>query len=208
MKRGARIGLVIAALVVLVPLLALAAFAALFDADALKTRAADAVRRSTGRELTIAGRVGLTWSLIPTVVLNDVALSNPPGMSRPALAHATRVEIRVALLPLLSRKVELRGITLVEPDVLLERDAVGQPNWLLAPIATPPAASAPVATSSPRMRVSVDAVRVRDGQIAWRDRASVHAAVVPTFTAAGAGPGAPAVGSKAAPAARSAPTAS
>lgn len=191
MRRGGRIGIVLAALVVLVPLAAFAAFAALLDTDALKIRAADAVRRSTGRELTIAGPVGLTWSLIPTIVLNDVSLSNPPGMSRPALAHAARVEIRVALLPLLSRQVELRGITLVEPDVLLERDAAGQPNWLLTPTAAPPASSAPAAVSGPRMRVSVDAVRVRDGQVAWRDGASLHVVAAPMLTAAGAGPGAP-----------------
>lgn len=191
MRRGGRIGLVFVALVVLVPLLAVAAFAALLDADVLKTRAADAVRRSTGRELTIAGPVGLTWSLIPTVVLNDVSLANPPGMSRPALAHAARVEIRVALLPLLSRQVELRGVTLVEPDVLLERDAAGRPNWLLTPLAAPPVASAPAAVSGFRMRVSVDAVRVRDGQVAWRDGASVHVAALPTLTAAGAGPATP-----------------
>jgi AsmA protein len=191
MRRRGRIGLVLLALVVLVPPIAVAAFAALFDADALKTRAADAVRRSTGRELTIAGPVGLTWSLIPTIVLNDVSLSNPPGMSRPALAHAARVEIRVALLPLLSRQLELRGVTLVGPDVLLERDAAGQPNWLLTPIAAPPVVSAPPAVSGPRMRVSVDAVRVRNGQIAWRDGANVHVVAVPTLTAAGAGPASP-----------------
>ncbi len=192
MRRAGRIGLVVVALVALFSLAAAAAFAALFDADVLKARAADAVRRSTGRELTIAGPVGLTWSLIPTIVLHDVSLSNPLGMSRPALAHATQIEIRVALLPLLSREVELRGITLVDPDVLLERDVAGQPNWLLTPTAAPPVtSSAPAGVSGPRMRVSVDAVRVRDGQVAWRDGASLHAVAVPTLTAAGAGSVAP-----------------
>ncbi len=189
MTRGRRLGFAAAALVVLLATAAVA-FVALFDADALKVRVADAVRRSTGRELTIAGPVGLTWSLIPTIALNDVSLANPPGMSRPAMAHAARVEVRIALLPLLSRQVEVRGVTLVEPDLLLERSASGQPNWLFTPVA-PAAAPGPAAASAPRMQVSVDAVRVRDGRLGWRSGASVHTLAAPTLTAAAAGPNDP-----------------
>lgn len=189
MTRGRRLGFAAAALVVLLATAAVA-FVALFDADALKVRVADAVRRSTGRELTIAGPVGLTWSLIPTIALNDVSLANPPGMSRPAMAHAARVEVRIALLPLLSRQVEVRGVTLVEPDLLLERSASGQPNWLFTPVA-PAAAPGPTAASAPRMQVSVDAVRVRDGRLGWRSGASVHTVAAPTLTAVAAGPNDP-----------------
>ncbi len=191
MTRRRRIGVVVAALVVLLPLLAVAAFVALFDPGTLKARAADAVRRSTGRELTIAGPVGLTWSLIPTITLDDVSLANPPGMSRPAMAHAARVEVRFALLPLLSRHVEVRGITVAEPDVLLERDAAGQPNWAFGPKAPGPSAPTMASVAEPRMRVSVDAVRVRDGRVAWRSGAGVYTLAVPGFTAGVPGPAEP-----------------
>jgi AsmA protein len=189
MTRGRRLGFAAAALAVLLAAAAVA-FVALFDANALKVRVADAVRRSTGRELTIAGPVGLTWSLIPTIALYDVSLANPPGMSRPAMAHAARVEARIALLPLLSRQVEVRGVTLVEPDLLLERSASGQPNWLFTPVASA-AAPGPAAASAPRMRVSVDAVRIRDGRLGWRSGAGIYAVVARTLTAAAAGPNDP-----------------
>ncbi len=189
MTRGRRIGLATAAVLVVLPLAAAAAFMALFDANSLKARVADAVRRSTGRELVVAGPVGLTWSLIPTVALNDVSLSNPPGMSRPAMAHAARVEARVALLPLLSRRVEVRGITLVEPDVLLERNAAGQPNWLFTPVAAP--VSTPTAGSGPRTQVSIEAIRVRDGRIGWRNGPSTYILIMPALTATAAGPAEP-----------------
>ena len=168
MTRGRRIGLIVAALVVLLPVAVVAMAAASFDADALKFRLADAVRRSTGRELTIAGPVGLTWSLVPTVALRDVSLSNPPGLSRPAMAHAAQLDVRIALLPLLSRRVEVRGVTLVEPDILLERDAAGRPNWQSPPPAVPAAAPGAAARPAARMQVAVDAVRVLDGRIGWR----------------------------------------
>lgn len=189
MTRGQRIGLAVAALIVVLPLAAGAAFLALFDVDALKVRVADSVRRSTGRELIIAGPVGLTWSLIPTIALDDVSLSNPPGMSRPAMARVARVEARVALLPLLSRKVEVRGVSLVAPDILLERDAAGRPNWLFTPPAAPSAVPAPQASGGSRMQVSVDAVRVRDGRIGWHRGAEVSTLLMPVFAATAAGPG-------------------
>ncbi len=190
MTRRRRIGLTAAALALLLPV-AVAAVAASFDADALKLRLADAVRRSTGRELTIAGPVGLTWSLVPTVALRDVSLSNPPGLSRPAMAHAAQLDVQIALTSLLSRRVEVRGITLVEPDILLERDAAGRPNWQFTPPAAPSEAPNPAARPAARMQVAVDAVRILDGRIGWRTNTGTVELLAPTATAAAAGPGEP-----------------
>ena len=121
--------LALAALAVLLVAGATTAAALLFDGEALKPRAIEAVRRAAGRELTIAGPVRLGWSLTPTVTAERVSLANPPGMSRPAMATLDRLDVQVALWPLLRRRVEVRGLTLIGPDVLLERDAAGQPNW-------------------------------------------------------------------------------
>ena len=38
-----------------------------------------------------------------------------------------------ALLPLLSRRVEVHRLVLQSPDILLETDAEGRPNWAFAP---------------------------------------------------------------------------
>ncbi len=191
MTRGRRIGLIAAASALLLPVAVVAGVAASFDTGALRLRLADAVRRSTGRELTIAGPVGLTWSLVPTVALHDVSLSNPPGLSRPAMARAAQVDVRIALAPLLSRRVEVRGITLVEPDILLERDAAGRPNWQFTPATPPPAAPDPAARPAARMQVAVDAVRILDGRIGWRTGTGVITLLAPTAAAAAPGPGEP-----------------
>jgi len=164
-----RVVLVLLALAVLLPALAAATVVLLFDGEALKPRAADAVRQATGRELSIAGPVRLGWSLTPTVSATAVSLANPSGMSRPAMAMLDRVDVQVALWPLLRRRVEVRGITLIGPDVLLERDAAGQPNWVFARPAAPSSDSASAAPGTPaaRMQVSVDAIQVRDGRLGW-----------------------------------------
>ena len=194
MTWGRRIGLVAVVLALLLSLATVAALA-MFDGGAVKLRLADAVRRATGRELTIAGPVALTWSLVPTVALHDVSLSNPPGLSRPAMAHAAQIDVRIALVPLLSRRVEVRGVTLVEPNVLLERDAAGRPNWQFTPGAASPAvpdpAARPAADPAARMQVAVDAVRVLDGRIGWRNDRGTAELLMPMAAAAAAGPDEP-----------------
>ena len=157
---------------------------ALFDPEAQKPRIAAAVEAATGRRLTLAGPVGLKFSLVPTVTLEDVSLANMPGGSRPEMARVDRVEAEFALLPLLSRRLELRRVVLRAPDILLETDAEGRPNWAFAPAggaepgsAAPPAPPAApqgdVAASSPRPPpISVERVTVTDGRVVYRDGAT------------------------------------
>ena len=165
MKRALLVLLVI---VVLVPASALAAAHFLLTQDWLKARAEEAVQRSTGRALTIAGPVRLAWSLTPTIEAQDVSLANPPGMSRPAMAHLDRVQAQVALLPLLSRRVEISRIVLTAPDVLFERDAAGHPNWVFVQPPSGSPSAAPATPNRPRMELAVGAVEVRDALIGWR----------------------------------------
>ena len=130
---------------------AVGAAVALFDPEAQKPRIAAAVESATGRRLTLAGPVGLKFSLTPTVTLEDVSLANMPSGSRPEMARVGRVEAEFALLPLLSRRLELRRVVLRAPDILLETDAEGRPNWALTPAGAEPAA-APRDVAHPRVR--------------------------------------------------------
>jgi uncharacterized protein involved in outer membrane biogenesis len=174
-------------LIVPVALLALAAAAlglayASFDPEALKPRVAAAVEARTGRQLVLAGPVGLKLSLFPTVTLQDVALANMPSGSRPEMARVERVEAEFALLPLLSRRLELRRVVLRSPDLLLETDAEGRPNWAFAPPAAaaqsspadaPPAAPPPpgdVEADTPRPPpFSLERITVTDGRVVYRN---------------------------------------
>ena len=158
---------------------AIGAAVALFDPEAQKPRIAAAVEAATGRRLTLAGPVGLKVSLFPTVTLDDVSLANMPGGSRPEMARVGRVEAEFALLPLLSRRLELRRVVLRAPDILLETDAEGRPNWAFAPPgaetdAAPPPSPTPqrgeADVSPPRPPpVSVERIAVTEGRVVYRD---------------------------------------
>lgn len=173
-RRVLRWVLLALAVLILLPVGAIAVFVATFDAEAWKPRLESAVEAATGRALTLGGPIAVKPALIPTVTLEDVALANAPGGSRPQMLTVRRVEVRLALLPLLSRRIEVRRLVLVEPDLLLETDAQGRPNWVFAP----PAAATPEPTAPPteaareasaRLGIVVDALRVDRGRVTHRD---------------------------------------
>ncbi len=158
---------VYAAVAVPVVLVAGAATVALsFDPNSQKQRIVEAVRRATGRELTLAGPVRLGWSWTPVLEAEDVSFANMAGGTRPAMATAARMEARLKLWPLLSHQVELASITLVRPDILVETDAAGRGNWQFDRAAAP-ATGTP--SPGPRTRTVVDRLRVEAGRVTWHD---------------------------------------
>jgi hypothetical protein len=78
------------------------------------------------------GRVDLdlaSWLVLrPTISLGDVAIGNPPGFRGQYLLTAGRVSVRVALIPLLSRRIEMRSIVMEAPRIAVESDAHGGTN--------------------------------------------------------------------------------
>lgn len=145
------------------------------DPNAYKPDIVQAVKHATGRDLTLNGQITLKPSLWPTIQVNDVAFSNPPGFSRPQMATLQGMELQLALLPLLSRRIEIDRLVLIHPDILLETDAAGHANWRLAPEVSPPAPAGPqqpVKSSSTATAVSIDTIRIQDGTLAYRDGAT------------------------------------
>ena len=111
------------------------------------------LEQATGRKLTLGAEPRIDISLTPTLVLEDVTFANVPWGSRPEMLRAKRIEAQVALLPLLSRTVDIRRFTLVEPTVLLETDASGTPNWVFVPTPGGPSASAGAGTAAGALAV-------------------------------------------------------
>jgi AsmA protein len=174
MKRPARIALTAAGILAAVGAAAIGVAARRFDPNAYKPDIVAAVKRATGRDLALNGDIGLKFSLTPTIEASDATFSNPPGFSRPQMATLQAVEIQFALLPLLSGALQIDRLLLVRPDILLETDAAGRPNWRMAPQAPPAAAPgqpapAPAGPGRRKMDVSLDTVRIQNGTLAYRD---------------------------------------
>lgn len=99
------------------------------DPNDFKPEIKQAVAEQTGRDLDINGKIEL--SLFPWfgVTLNDVKFSNAKGFGPEPFAEMERAEVRVKILPLLEKQIEVDIIRMRRGIVRLERNAAGKTNW-------------------------------------------------------------------------------
>jgi uncharacterized protein involved in outer membrane biogenesis len=173
--RPLRIALIAVAVVIVVAVGAGAVLIAGFDPNTYKPQITEAVKHATGRTLTLNGKISLKPSLWPTIQVADVAFSNLAGFSRPQMATLQGMELQLALLPLLSRRIEIDRLVLIRPDILLETDGGGHSNWQMNPevsSAAPAGTDSPVKSGATTTAVSVGSIRIQDGTAGYRDGAT------------------------------------
>ena len=115
------------------------------------------------------------------------------------MATLDRLQLKLGLLPLLSHRIEIVSLVLIHPDILLETDAAGRPNWQLRPDGRsqrPPRRSRrapPRLVHGDRATVSAAAVSIENGTLAYRDDRTnkVRTLGLPTLEATAASPDAP-----------------
>ena len=161
-----------AAALVAVVLIGAAIAISTVDVDTLIGPVKSRIKDVTGRELTVRGGAELKFSLEPKLVLKDVSIANAPWGTAPALATAQRLELQIALLPLLSRRFEVIELALVDPVIALETDSAGRGNWELgkAPATATSAPPSDAAATTP----AVGNLSITGGKLTYRDAKSGH----------------------------------
>ncbi len=98
------------------------------DWNEYKAQLEDGVYSATGHSIRINGNVSL--AIVPNVELSvsDVALMAAAGDEIPFLT-LERLDLRLALLPLITRQLEVQSVMLEGADITLERFADGSANW-------------------------------------------------------------------------------
>ncbi len=137
------------------------------DQDGLRLRVEREVLRQTGRVLAL-DTLHVRLLPVPTVEADGVAFANWPGHGRREMLTAASATAHLALLPLLHHVVRLEGVTLVRPNLLLQRDADGTANWQMYRQAGPDAGSSS-GGGGMRWQIEVGSVRLRDGTLGWHD---------------------------------------
>jgi AsmA protein len=110
-------------------LIALLAFAVTFDANNYKPQIIEQVEKTTGRTFTIDGDINL--SVFPWVGLKveSVALGNEKGFNAKQFAAIKQLDVKVNVLPLLKKEVQINTIRLHGLDVSLEVAKDSSNNW-------------------------------------------------------------------------------
>ena len=98
--------LFIAVAFVLVVLIAgLFAFIELYNFNKFKPLIYRAVKNATGRELNIRGDIDIDFGIPPTIKVKDVSFQNAAWSNQPDLGRVSRLEVQLAVWPLLSGKL-------------------------------------------------------------------------------------------------------
>lgn len=117
---GLVIGLVVVAMIAL-PLV--------FDPNDHKDRLVALVEEKTGRSLEIEGDIDLSVFPWLGADIGTTRLGNAPGFEAMHMATMQGVELRVRLLPLLRKEVEVDTLRLAGLELYLEKDSKGRTNY-------------------------------------------------------------------------------
>jgi uncharacterized protein involved in outer membrane biogenesis len=143
------------------------------DPNQYKPQIVEAAKTATGRDLVLKGDIKLAFGLSPTFGISDVTFGNAAWGTRPEMVKVGRFEVQVALMPLLSKQVEVKRLVLLDTDILLETDRAGKGNWEFQ-------AAAPAAPAQPQGQPAtqtggdtplpvVREVELRNARFAFRD---------------------------------------
>ncbi len=166
------IALVIAALIA-IPLFV--------DPNDYKQQISNKVEEVTGRNLTLEGDIGL--SVFPWVALElgPLSLSNAKGFTEPHFASVNETEIRIKLMPLLNKQLEMDTIVLDGLVLNLEKAKNGTTNWDdLSQTgddkkeAKKDSEKSPSSEGPALAAVSIAGVRLSNAQIVWKDHSKAE----------------------------------
>jgi len=166
-------GIVLAALIVLF-IASVVVLSLTFDPNQYKGEITRIVKEKTGRELTIGGKISLSFFPWIGAEIRSVTLSNAPGFGKQPFAQVSQLGIKVKLLPLLHKQIVVDQIIIDGLKLNLAKDRSGRSNWedLTGKGAPKPAAKPGEQPAAPIAGLLVSGVTVRNSELVWNDQAS------------------------------------
>ena len=143
-----------------------------FGLNMFKSQIAAAVAEATGRELRIDGDIELAILPALEVAVTGVHLSNAAGAPEADMLSLAGLSAKVALWPLLTRRIEVERLLIQEPVISLHRSAAGEPNWIFAAPDARTAAAEDADAGPPSGELVLQDVRLEGGRLSFVDAAS------------------------------------
>lgn len=145
------------------------------------------VDNATGLKVKIDGDISLGVLPSPHVKINGLTVEAAKKVKFENLLQMKKAEVSVALLPLLSKKIVVDTVTLIEPVISIEMLADGTPSWETEKLASAKKVNAAVAEAidsenitasqaakpnSPMDSVSLNALKIEKGVLNYVDHKS------------------------------------
>ncbi len=99
------------------------------DFSAYKPRIEQAVSDATGRPFTIGDDIGISVFPWLGIKFSDLSLGNPAGFTQKEFVQIKRFEVRLKVLPLLQKSLEVDKFVVDSPKIYLETTINGKNNW-------------------------------------------------------------------------------
>lgn len=106
-----------------------AALVYLVDWNNFRETIQNQTKKHTGRDLAIAGDLKPTFFPWVGVSIGDISLSNAEGFGDTPFAKMGSADVKVKLMPLLKKEINISTVTLQGLNVDLQRAADGTTNW-------------------------------------------------------------------------------
>jgi AsmA protein len=100
-----------------------------FDINRYKPIIENKIASAAGRSFTIEGSLKLSLFPAPGIYCSDVHLGNPQGFSEKDFVYIKSIELRVRLLPLLSKDIQVKRFIIDSPRITLEKSKDGRASW-------------------------------------------------------------------------------
>lgn len=113
--------------------LAVLSLPSLVQWDGYKPDVTQALQKRLGRQVVLEGPLTLSLLPLPHASIEGVRLANAEGAADADMLKAQRLELRPALLPLLTGRIELASVTLSGALLHLQRLPDGKANWQFTP---------------------------------------------------------------------------
>ena len=115
--------------ILLVVIISAVVFVSVFDANEYKPEIIAQVEQATGRDFNIDGDIGLTLYPWIGLKLEKTSLGNAKGFSDKKFASLEQLNVKVNVLPLLKKEIEINKVQLQGLTLSLEVDKQGRNNW-------------------------------------------------------------------------------
>ncbi len=140
------------------------------DLNNYKELIVNKTKEATGRDLVISGDIEHTlWPRLG-LTLGQTTFGNAPGFGDAPMATIEKININVAVMPLLKKKVEASKLVLHGLKVNLHKNTQGVTNWDdLIPEESASEADTEESTDAPELDIVINGVEVTDAELLWQD---------------------------------------
>ncbi|WDP83821.1 MAG: AsmA family protein [Desulfobacter sp.] len=129
MKKMIKWGSILVGLVLVLIVAAIVLVPMFVDVQKYKPRIEAIVAEQTGRSFSMGDDIKLSVFPWVGVSLSDLKLGNAPGFGTNEMISVKGFEVRLKVMPLLSRQIQVDTFIMDSPQIMLKKNKAGKGNW-------------------------------------------------------------------------------